>query len=367
MKKVVAMMLCGVMIAGMTGCADSTNNTDDTETVSKGGGEVVEDPDTYEGAVEYVTLIEDYGAIPAPEDGTTIGFAAKAFENEYWAALKDGVEDQGEELKEAGYDVTVDVRAAQGESDEQGQAALMSDMVNKEYDIILASPISDGNLIQATEKAHEAGIPVIDSIGGFVPDMDIFVGPQHYHSGELAAEWISDKLGDESGQVTVIMGLTQESAARARTQGFEEWFAENRSDIEVIEPQNADWDRTQAKEVMETLIKQYPDLKAVYANNDTMAMGALEAVISAGKEDEILVIGNDGTNEALQSIEEGKLDATVNIFPYYGGKITVDVALRTLGGQELPKVIYTNQTVVDSENVGMDMDELAGWTGLEFE
>ncbi len=347
----------GCMVVGSLGMGAIVSANDD----------VVEDPDTYEGAVLYSDIADQFGAIPMPDEGITIGFAAKAFENEYWAAVKDGVEAQGSEIADAGYDVTMDVRAAQGESDEQGQAALMSDMINKECDVIIASPISDGNLVQATEKAQNKGIPVIDAVGGFVPDMDIFVGPQHYHSGELAAEWISNKLGDESGQVAVIMGMPKESAARARTQGFQDWFAENNTNIEVIEPQNADWDRGRAKEVMDTLIKQYPDLKAVYANNDTMIMGALEAVIAAGKKDQILVVGNDGTNEAIQSIQNGELDATVNIFPSIAGKISVDIALRALAGQELPKVIYTNQAVVDSENCNLSEEEIAEWQPLQFE
>ena len=118
---------------------------------------------------------------------------------------------------------------------------------------------------------------------------------------------------------------------------------------------------------MDTLIKQYPDLKAVYANNDTMIMGALEAVIAAGKKDQILVVGNDGTNEAIQSIQNGELDATVNIFPSIAGKISVDIALRALAGQELPKVIYTNQAIVDSENCNLSEEEIAEWQPLQFE
>ena len=158
----------GCMVVGSLGMGAIVSANDD----------VVEDPDTYEGAVLYSDIADQFGVIPMPDEGVTIGFAAKAFENEYWAAVKDGVEAQGSEIADAGYDVTMDVRAAQGESDEQGQAALMSDMINKECDVIIASPISDGNLVQATEKAQNKGIPVIDAVGGFVPDMDIFVGPQ---------------------------------------------------------------------------------------------------------------------------------------------------------------------------------------------
>jgi ribose transport system substrate-binding protein len=339
----------------------------DTESADDADIEQVTDPDTYAGAVDYVDLAEEFGPIPAPADGTQLGFVAKAFENEFWGAVKDGVEDQASVLEEAGMDLTVDVRAAQGEGDEQGQASLMTDMVNRQYDAIIASPISDGNLVQATEVAHNEGIPVVNTIGGFQSSMDVFVGPRHYHSGELAAQWIETALDGAGGEVAVIMGMPRESAARGRTDGFSDYFANQNSGFEVVATQNADWDRGKARDVMQSLLQQYPDLVAVYANNDTMAMGALEGVRAAGKLGEVLVVGNDGTNEALQSIGAGELDATVNIYPNFAGRISVDIALRTIAGQELPRVIYTNQAVIDSTNVDVAAETIIGWPELLFE
>lgn len=328
--------------------------------------EVITDTDTYAGAVIYSDIEGMLGAIPQPADGTTLGFVAKAYENEFWRAVKDGVEAQIAELNAAGVDVKADVRAAQGESDEQGQAAIMDDMVNKQYSAIIASPISDGNLVPPTEKAHGQGIPVINAIGGFSSAMDVYIGPKHYMSGELAAQWIAEKLGPDGGEVAVIMGLPKESAARGRTKGFGDWLEQNAPNVKLVDVQNADWDRTKAKDVMDTLLKKHPNLKAVYVNNDTMAMGALEAVKSAGKLGEVLVVGNDGTSEALKSVKDGELSATVNIYPDFGGKIAVDIALRALAGQELPRVIYTSQAIIDPSNVDLPAEEVIGWTGLKF-
>jgi ribose transport system substrate-binding protein len=117
---------------------------------------------------------------------------------------------------------------------------------------------------------------------------------------------------------------------------------------------------------MDTLIIKYPDLKAVYCNNDTMAMGALEAVKAAGKLGELMVVGNDGTSEAIQSIKDGELSATVHIYPFFGGKISIDIALRVLAGQEMPLVIYTNQALIDPTNVDLSDEEVISWTGLNF-
>lgn len=362
-----------VLLLLLAGCSvPSAAPSQSAAPSAAGGGESVEerdvitDTDTYAGAVIYADIEGMLGAIPQPPDGTTLGFVAKAYENEFWRAVKDGVEAQIEELAASGMDVKADVRAAQGESDEQGQAALMDDMVNKQYDAIIASPISDGNLVPPTEKAHGQGIPVVNAIGGFSSAMDVYVGPKHYMSGELAAQWIAEKLGPDGGEVAVIMGLPKESAARGRTKGFGDWLEQNAPNVQLVDVQNADWDRTKAKDVMDTLLKKHPNLKAIYANNDTMAMGALEAVKSAGLLGSVLVVGNDGTSEALKSVKDGELSATVNIYPDFGGKIAVDIALRALAGQQLPRVIYTSQAIIDPTNVDLPAEEVIGWTGLTF-
>lgn len=359
-----------LVIAGCSAPASAPMQNAAPAAVDAGGSveirEIITDTDTYAGAVMYADIEEMLGAIPQPVDGTTLGFVAKAYENEFWRAVKDGVEAQIAELNANGVDVKADVRAAQGESDEQGQAAIMDDMVNKQYSAIIASPISDGNLVPPTEKAHGQGIPVINAIGGFSSAMDVYVGPKHYMSGELAAQWIAEKLGADGGEVAVIMGLPKESAARGRTKGFGDWLEQNAPNVKLVDVQNADWDRTKAKDVMDTLLKKHPNLRAVYVNNDTMAMGALEAVKSAGLLGSVLVVGNDGTSEALKSVKDGELSATVNIYPDFGGKIAVDIALRALAGQELPRVIYTSQAIIDPTNVDLPAEEVIGWTGLKF-
>lgn len=328
--------------------------------------DVVTDPDNYAGAVNYNDLFARLGAIPKPAKAIRLGYAAKAFENEFWRAVKEGAEAQSNEFKKLGLSIVCDVKAAQGESDAQGQLAIMNDMVNKKYDGIIASPITDGNLIPAIEKAQKAKIPLVNSIGGFVKEIPVYVGPRHFTSGQLAAEWVAKTIGKGSAEVAVVVGMPTESAARSRTAGFKDWFQKNAPEIKVVDTQNADWDRLKAKEVVDVWMKKYPNLRAIYCNNDTMAMGALEAVKAAGKLGKCLVVGNDGTSEAYASIKKGELSATVDIFPHFGGRISVDIALRLIGGQRVPKVIYTNQALVDPSNVNKPAQEIIGWKGLRF-
>ena len=120
----------------------------------------------------------------------------------------------------------------------------------------------------------------------------------HKETAEMAAEWIATKLGG-TGKVAVIQGLPTAEAARLRTDCFVDYMEANYPDIEVVAQQNADWDRTKAKDIATTIIQNNPDIGAFYANNDTMAMGVLEAVKEADLLGKVLVVGTDGTTEAL--------------------------------------------------------------------
>ncbi|MDO4274269.1 MAG: substrate-binding domain-containing protein [Eubacteriales bacterium] len=313
--------------------------------------------DFYKDAVSYNDLREKLGVVPKIEDEITIGFATKTFENEFWRMEKEGAEAAAKTFQDAGYKLTVDVRGAQTETDEEGQLTLLMDMVNKKYDGILISGISEANLVPGMEAAIEAGIDMTTVMDAFTPYATTTVGAWHYQAGVQGAEWIYNKIGEE-GKVACITGLSQATAAQARTQGFNDFYAD-KDKIEVVAVQNGDWDRQKAYDITETLLQQYPDLAGIYCNNDTMAMGALEAVVAA--DSECVIVGTDGTSEATESIKAGELDATVDFFPNKMAEIAVEMQIRKLAGEELPKVIYAPQSIRDGENVDKSFEEIFGY------
>lgn len=355
-------MMAAVMAVGlMTGCTEPVATT--TEGESGAAATESFNPDK-EAGVTIEELREQLGAVPKVEGEVKLGAVAKSFDNEYWRTLKEGYGEDQKKLGEVGYSVTIDVTSAQGENDEQGQLSIVQDMINKKYTGLLLSPISDGNLTPGVEDAKKAGIPVINVNDGLIANADSFVGPKADQNGELAAEWISEKLGGK-GQVAIVIGMPKAFAARQRTEGFENWMAANAPDIEIVAKQNADWDRQKAKDLADTWLKQYPDLKAIFCNNDTMALGVQESVNASGKD--ILVVGVDGIGEAYDSIRNGELDATIDSFPFYKAQIAGEVMLRSLGGQEVPRVLWTPQALIDSENVDKPAEEIIGWSDPEYE
>jgi ribose transport system substrate-binding protein len=336
----------------MTGCTSS----------STGGSESSKDqsfnPDNADGKT-YEEVRDSLGDVPMVSEEVKLGGVAKAFENEYWRTLKEGMETGAKKFSDKGLNLSVDMKSPQGEADEEGQLSIVKDMINKKYTALLLSPISDSNLVPGVESALEADIPVINVNDGIIKEAPNFVGPKADQNGELLAEWISEKIGGK-GKVAIIVGMPKAFAARQRTLGFENWIKENAPDIKIAEKQNADWDRSKAKDIAATWIKKHSDLDAIFANNDTMALGAQEAVNESGKD--ILVVGVDGIGEAYDSIRKGEMDATIDSFPLYKGQIAVEMAIRQLGGQKLPRVIWTPQALIDSTNVETPAEEIIKWT-----
>ena len=342
MKKLLAAALCtAVVCSGFTAFAEEFN------------------PDQVEDAMTIEDVRAEFGEEVPVADGIKFGGVMKALSNEFWRTLEEGYEEAQSKVQAAGSDYEIVIDATTDEADEIGQQTMTSNMVNQGVTAILASPISDSNLTSAVEDAQDQGIPVFNVNDGLIAAAEYYVGPNAYQNGLLAAEWISNKLGDE-GKVAIVIGMPKAFAARERTAGFKDWIEQNNSGLEVIAEQNTDWDRQTAKNLAATWIQQNPDLKAIFCNNDTMALGVVEAVEEA--EADILVVGVDGIGEAYDSIRAGKLDATVDSFPFYMAQVATECALRVMAGQELPRVVATPQALIDSENVDTEAAEIIGWT-----
>ena len=366
-----ALVTCVAMVASMAGCGSNSSDTDAKSNDNSTKTEAKQwDYGSMEEKVDYMELVDKlWGSeVLVPDKKLTIGFIPKALENEFWQMVDDGIQEEVDKMNEAGFDVTLDTVSPQGETDYEGQLSIMTDMVNKGYDAIIVGPITDSNCVPGIERAQEAGIPVIPVWVEFKDDpyVNICVGSNAYAEGQAAAEYFAEKIGDEGGQVAVITGIASNPITPERTNGFSEYFEKNDLNIEVVDVQNGDWDRSKAKDVADTMLKAYPDLKGIYCNNDTMAMGVVEAVRGADKMDEVIVGGTDAISEALTSLKEGDLDYSTNNFPHYVGKIALVEAIRTLAGENLPENITTPVAGMSSDNIDTPEADIVGWKDLEW-
>lgn len=268
-------------------------------------------------------------------DDAEYAVVLKVFSSEFWQTMKQGVED---EAKKQG--VTVDVYAANTEDDVEGQTTLMENAVNKGYKAIAYAPISPDNLNPAIAEATRKGIPTVNidelvnieglkALGGNVYAL---VATDNKDVGSMGAQYIIDRVGQ--GKVAIIEGKAGTASGEDRKQGATETF-KAASGIELVESQPADWDRTRAYDIATNYISKYPDLKGIYACNDTMAMGAQAAVNASGKE--IVVVGTDGNSDAIESVKRGELGATVRQKPDNIGARGMQLLIEAASATAMPE------------------------------
>ena len=209
------------------------------------------------------------------------------------------------------------IRASGGGRYEAGDEVVIGISVAKGYKAIGVAPLSPTNLINGIVAANQKGIYVMnidekvdmDTLKNAGGSVIAFATTDNVKVGEKGANYIISKL-TSGGDVAIIEGKAGNASGEARKQGATDAF-KAATGINLVGSQPADWDRQKALDTAASMIQQNPNLKAIYCCNDTMALGALQAVKNAGKLGEILVVGTDGAAEALKSVEAGELSATV--------------------------------------------------------
>lgn len=256
-----------------------------------------------------------------------IGLSISTLNNPFFVSLKDGVL---KEAKSKGMEVIV----IDAQNDSAKQVNDVQDLLQKGVDALLINPTDSAAISTAVQSANDVEIPVITlDRSADKGKVESLVASDNIKGGEMAGQYIVDKLG-KNAKVVELEGVPGASATRERGKGFHN-IADKQ--LKVIEKQSAHFDRTEGLNVMENIIQGNPDVQAVFAHNDEMALGALEAINSSGKN--ILVVGFDGNDDALKSIKEGKLNATVAQQPQLIGKLAVKAAGDALKGKKVDKNI----------------------------
>lgn len=278
-----------------------------------------------------------------PEEPYKVAALLKTLQNPFWVAMRDGLQEEAERLG-----IQLDVYAAQTENDMSGQLAIMESIVQKDYDAILFAPITPTNLIPAIVEANKKGIVVanldaavdfekLNQAGGHVVG---FVSTNNYNVGKMAAQYIANLIGE--GEVAVIEGIAGEVSSENRKNGFLDEIKKYEN-IKVVSVQPANWDRMRALDVATNMLTSFPNIKAIYACNDTMALGAAQAALNMGKSGKVHVVGTDGIPEAIEAVQSGRMSATIAQDPAGIGVATLRIAIFTLNAMngEVPAQLIT--------------------------
>ena len=276
------------------------------------------------------------GAPAESSDGYKVGFVISTLQNPFFVSLREGAEQEAASL---GMEIIV----LDSQDDPSKEMSNVEDLITKGVDVILINPTDSDAVVNSIEAANAAGVPIItiDRVanGG---EVTTHVASDNMAGGKMAGEYIIEKLGGE-GNVVELEGIAGTSAARERGEGFNVSIAD--TGLTVVAKQTADFNRAKGLEVMENILQAQAEIDAVFAHNDEMALGALEAVKSSGRD--IIVVGFDATDDAVASVEEGGLAATVAQQPALIGQLGVETAHQVLKGESVEKSVPVELQLVE--------------------
>ncbi|MFE2776213.1 substrate-binding domain-containing protein [Aerococcus urinaeequi] len=259
----------------------------------------------------------------------TVGLSVSTLSNPFFVSLEEGVNTLA--IENGTQVISVDAQ-----DDSAKQSNDVDDLIQQGVDVLLINPVDSAAITPAVEAANSAGIPVImvdraTDAGEYVT----LVASDNVAGGEMAAQYIVDNVG-ENANTLQLEGVPGASATNERGEGFMN-VAE--TSLNVLDSQTANFDRAQGLTVMENMLQGNSDVQAVFAQNDEMALGAIEAIQGAGLSNQITVVSFDGTEGGIKAVEDGSLAATIAQQPNEMGRLALQAAYDFYAGQEIPEKI----------------------------
>ena len=272
------------------------------------------------------------------ENSKKVGIVLSTLNNPFFVSMKNGAEKEAEKL---GYELIV----LDSQDDPVKERSNVEDLIQLGVVALLINPTDSDAVIKAVEIANESNIPVItldrQANGGEVTS---HIASDNIKGGAMAAEFALAQLGaTENINVVELQGIPGASATRDRGAGFHS-VLDDKSNVNFVSSQAADFDRQKGLSVMENIIQGNKDIQVVFAHNDEMALGAAKAIKSSNIN--AMVIGFDGGDDALDAIEKGEMKATVAQQPDLIGALGVQLAEKIYNGESVDKEIAADLKVV---------------------
>lgn len=293
------------------------------------------------------------GGSEAADDGSiTMGFAQVGAESGWRTANTTSIQDSAEE---AG----IDLKFSDAQQKQENQIKSIRSYIQQKVDVIAFSPVVETGWDAVLQEAKRAKIPVVLTDRAVdTEDSSLyvtFIGSDFVEEGEKAGQWLVDNADasdvDKDGAVNVVelQGTTGSAPAIDRKKGFEDKISAD-SKIKITESQTGDFTRDGGKQVMEAFLQSNPKIDVVYAHNDDMGLGAIEAIKAAGKKPgtDIKIITVDAVKDGMTALAAGEINFIVECSPLLGPQL-MDVAEKVVAGEEVPDRIVTEETTFTPE------------------
>jgi simple sugar transport system substrate-binding protein len=294
------------------------------------------------------------GAGAAPTSDLVVGFAQVGEESSWRSAETKSIQDEAEARG-------IELKFSEAQGKQENQIRAIRAFIAQDVDAIILAPVVNTGWEQPLKEAQRAGIPVILVDRGVEADESLYatlIASDFTEEGRMAAKFVAEKTGGK-GNIVELRGTAGADPAIERQKGFAEVISEH-PDLKIIRSQIADFERAKGKEVMEAILKsESGNIDVVYAHNDDMALGAIQAIEEAGRRpgEDILVVSVDGVKGAFEAMKAGKLNASVECNPLLG-PMAFDAVEKAVAGEALEKrqivddKIYTREEVTDEVIAG---------------
>jgi ribose transport system substrate-binding protein len=286
------------------------------------------------------------GEAAGPGDGggrARIGLSLSTLGNPFFVTLQEGAQGAADE---AGAELIV----ADAQDDAQTQADDVQNFITQQVDVIVVNPVDSAAIVPSVEAANQAGIPVVTvdraSEGG---EIAAHIASDNVQGGRTAGEFLFEEIGGQ-GNVAQLEGIAGTSAAQERGQGFQEALDEA-TGVELVATQTANFDRDEGFTVAQNIFQANPDLAGLFAQNDEMALGAVEAAREAGTLEDLVIVGFDAIDDALTAIEDGDMEGTIAQQPSEMGRLSVEAAAGIAAGEEVEEETLIEVLLVTADNV----------------
>jgi len=265
-----------------------------------------------------------------------VALVMKSLANEFFLTMEDGAKAY---QKEHSADFDLISNGIKDETDTAGQTRIVEQMILAKVNALVIAPSDSKAMVPVIKKAVDAGITVINIDNQLDPQIvkskNIsvpFVGPDNRKGARLVGEYLAKQLkaGDEVG---IIEGVSTTTNAQQRTAGFKD--AMEAAQIKVVSLQSGDWEIDKGNKVAASILSEYPDVKALLAGNDSMAVGAVSAVRAAGKAGKVQVVGYDNINAIKPMLKDGRVLATADQFAAKQAVFGIETALKIIKGEKV--------------------------------
>lgn len=257
----------------------------------------------------------------------TVGLSVSTLNNPFFVSLSEGAKQKAKELN-------INLSVVNASDDTAKQTSDIEDLISKNVQVIIVNPVDSDAVAPAVLDAINANIPVI-SVDRGVNGVGVTsaISSDNVAGARLAGEYLIELIGENS-KVAELIGIPGATATIDRGKGFHQ-SADGK--LNIVASQTANFNRAEGLTVMENILQANPDIKGIFAHNDEMALGALEAVESLGKD--IVIIGFDATDDAVYAVQNGTMKATVAQQPELMGATAIETALKIINGETVEKTI----------------------------